>query len=213
MKRAVDFPFTWIDGVILGVCRIPIVYVVLVADSGFLELLNVEASQEAPWSKLPAWVRELELPAKRIHCDFIAFLSVMSLGIAMVTFHHRGSGRACGLPEPGVAATACAAFFVVLRTFERLFLLWGRHLPLVRSNLIWPRVLCSLSSTLDWGFGLIWFEIESGVIGAILGVWTYLVLARAWKARASWTDWLGRWLGWCWLSGLAFHVLVAGLWG
>jgi hypothetical protein len=66
---------------------------------------------------------------------------------------------------------------------------------------------------MDWWRGITLYQIESGVTGAILGVWTYLVLAWAWKARDDWLDCIGRWLGWCWLGNLVLHPLAQWIWG
>jgi len=66
---------------------------------------------------------------------------------------------------------------------------------------------------MDWGWGIALYQIETGVTGAIIGVWVYLALARAWRARNDWRDCLGRWLGWCWLGNIAFHPLAQLIWG
>jgi hypothetical protein len=57
------------------------------------------------------------------------------------------------------------------------------------------------------------FEVEAAVTTSILGVWSCLLLARAWKPRDDWGDWLGRWLAWCWLSHPAFFVMALAIWG
>jgi hypothetical protein len=43
-------------------------------------------------------------------------------------------------------------------------------------------------------------ETPIEVPASLLGVWGYLILARAWEAHDDWRDWLGRWLGWCWIG-------------
>jgi hypothetical protein len=38
-----------------------------------------------------------------------------------------------------------------------------------------------------------------------------LGLARAWRATADWRDWLGRWLGWCWLLSPVLQIVTTVL--
>jgi hypothetical protein len=198
-------------------------------------------SRKVPWTNLPAWVEDLELPAKRIERDYVAVLSAMSLGIALVSFRRRATWRFVGLPRPGVAASAAAAFVLVAREAWIQGLVWyglgtflggpqvshirgplpdrfgvvGVSLPrFSRSATSWvgvslPRFLRSATS---WYTEEL-FESRIEVPAAILGIWGYVVLARGWKARDDWRDWLGRWLGWCWVSVVLFDVLAIVIWG
>ena len=53
----------------------------------------------------------------------------------------------------------------------------------------------------EWNTGPYWFEVEAAVTAAILGVWSYLVLARAWKARDDGvTGWADGWPGAGWAN-------------
>ena len=176
-------------------------------DRVFFNLLPSLASHQAPWGGLPDWVADLELPAKRVQWDFLAFLSVVSLGVGLVIVRGRRSGVRNGLPGPGVAAGVTAALVVIEQTLERLCLAAQDGL------LVWPAFIRTRDDMRkwnpdEWNTGPYWFEVEAAVTAAILGVWSYLVLARAWKPRDDWRDWLGRWLAWCWLGQLPAHVLI-----
>jgi hypothetical protein len=162
------------------------------------------ASRKAPWRDLPGWAKDLEMPSKRVQSDFAGFLAITSLGVGLVMFRRRPVGRR-SLPMPGVAAAA-AAFSVLL--FKA-----ARTLPLISYRGLWSQQ--SIAGWVELLHGPEYQASTTGtaVAGAILGTWSYLALARAWRARDDWRDWLGRWLGWAWLSQIAFHPLFLIIWG
>ena len=136
----------------------------------------------------------------------------MSLGVGLVIVRGRRTGFRNGLPGSGVAAGVAAALVVIEQTVERLCL------AAQDETLFWPALVRGRNRVLlwnpnEWNTGPYWFEVEAAVTAAILGVWSYLILARAWKPRADWHDWLGRWLAWCWLGQLPAHVLILTIWG
>jgi hypothetical protein len=183
MSHASEQPqFSWLDAFILTVFAASGFLIAVLNDQVFFNLLPSLASHQAPWQSLPDWVADLELPAKRVQWDFLALLSVVSVGVGLVILRGRHPGVRNGLPGPGVAAGGTAALVVIEQTVER-------------------------------NTGAYWFEVEAAVTAAILGVWSYLLLARAWKARDDWRDCLGRWLAWCWLCQLPAHILILTTWG
>ncbi len=195
-------PFTWVDGLILGAFAALGVTTAVAADEMFLSSMVFIASRSGPWEALPEWFGALELPAKRVQGGFLSFLIVLSPGIALVTFRRRVGRYRRELMKPGPAASATAAMVVMAYLAYTLAIVGYRDR--------WGDL--SYRSFVPWG-GLGVREYKTSVIGALLGVWSYLVLARSWKPHADWRDALGRWLGWCWLSNLAFDVLVPILWG
>ena len=201
IRRIPRLPFTGIDGLVLAGFAVLAVIEVIPNDDVFFHRLRAFASKKAPWTNLPEWVRDLELPAKRIANDFTAFLTVMSLGVASVTFRHRAAWCRVGLPRPGVAASAAAAMVLIVHEVGVQVRYW--RFSQLRSFLA-PQI---------WYLGLESTSIETEVAASILGVWAYLMLARGWKARDDWRDWLGRWLAWCWVSTIPFRVLCIAIWG
>jgi hypothetical protein len=200
IRRARPIPFTWLDGLVLaGFATLAVVWAVH-SDRGFLELLSSFASKRVLWPGLPEWVQDLELPAKRIARDFVTFLSVMSVGIALASFRRRQTWCLVGLPRPGIAATATTALMLMARET------WIH-------GLVWQYL--GVFHPIATPFAVLRFEFEAPieVPASILGVWGYLVLARAWRARDDWRDWLGRWLGWCWIGLVLFYVLAILTWG
>ncbi|HZW33759.1 MAG TPA: hypothetical protein VFF52_23760 [Isosphaeraceae bacterium] len=226
IRRARPIPFTWLDGLVLAGFAALAVGRAVSADREFLELLSSFASPRMPWTNLPEWVEDLELPAKRIARDFVTFLSVMSVGIALASFRRRASWCLVGLPRPGIAATATAALVLMAREVWIHGLVWYslggfRWVPTLDS-------LCQVEAEAYSGpmrFVLkprfpqtFWYtkhllETPIEVPASLLGVWGYLILARAWKAHDEWRDWLGRWLGWCWIGLMLFYVLAILTWG
>jgi hypothetical protein len=145
--------------------------------------------------------------AKRIHYDFTVFLIVVSPAIGLTTFRRRASWRCKGLPAPGIAASAAAALAVTHQVVERAWTVFSSR----SGELIWALRIGEHWSPYEWGYGVSVFQVAAGVTGAILGVWSYLLLARAWKPRDDWRDLLGRWLAWSWFSVLLFEVLAPAL--
>jgi hypothetical protein len=213
MSHAPEQPrFDWPDCFILTVFAASGIVMAVLNDQVFFTLLPSLASHQAPWPSLPDWLADLELPAKRVQWDFLAFLSVVSVGVGLVILRCRHPGVRNGFPGPGVAAGVTAALVVIEQTLERLCLAAQDGL------LAWPALFRTRFDMgkwdpNEWNTGPYWFEVEAAVTAAILGVWSYLVLARAWKARSDWRDWLGRWLAWCWLGQLPAHILILTIWG
>jgi hypothetical protein len=203
---------TWLDVVILALFFLAGIETAVLLDGEFLDRMgDFRAWPNSP-AHLPDWLAELELPAKRVEFDFLAFLSVMTVGLALATFRRPASWRPGWFPAPGVAATAAASLSLMHQTIERLCLVYHNQ-PGERSlGLLWA-VRANRWSPLDWGLGITLFQMEATATGAILGVWAYLLLARRWKAGPGWRDWLGRWVAWCWLLQVGFHVLATFLWG
>jgi hypothetical protein len=193
MSESLEQPrFGWLDGFILVVFAACGLVMAVLNDRVFFNLLPSLASHQAPWQSLPDWVADLELPAKRVQWDFRAFLSVVSMGLGLVIVRGRRCGFRNGLPGPGVAAGITAAAVVIEQTLERL------RLAAQDGSLVWPvwlrvRYDGHVWNPGQWNTGPYWYEVEAAVTAAILGVWSYLVLARAWKPRDDWRDWLGRW--------------------
>ncbi len=177
----------------------------LLNDREFFVWMSDFASRKALWTNLPTWIRDLELPAKRIEKDFVAFLIVMSLGVALVSFRRRAAWCFVGLPRPGVAASAAAAIVLLVHGVGVKVRHWSRPVGFSHLSI---KVIPPY-----WYFGLESFSIATEVAASILGIWTYLILARRWKARDDWRDWLGRWVGWCWISLVCFDVLTLVTWG
>jgi hypothetical protein len=227
IRRARPIPFTWLDGLVLaGFAALAVAWAVS-ADREFLDLVSSFASRRVPWPNLPEWVEDLELPAKRIARDFATFLSVMSVGIAVASFRRRASWCLVGLPRPGIAATAAAALVLLARQAWIHGLVWYSlgGFPWIPTPLSLFRLInTAFFDPIRFGLNLrqfgqtSWYlmrllEIRIEVPASILGVWGYLTLARAWKARDDWRDWLGRWLGWCWIGMVLFDVLAILTWG
>ena len=114
-------PFTRLDGLVLIGFVLLALGIVLLEDREFFHRLATFASERAPWTNLPDWVSDLELPAKRIENDFAVFLIVMSLGVASVSFRRRAAWRFVGLPRPGVAASAATSIVLIARELGRRF--------------------------------------------------------------------------------------------
>jgi hypothetical protein len=213
MSHACEQPqFGWPDCFILTVFTASGMVIAVQNDRAFFDLLPSLVSHQAPWESLPDWVGDLELSTKRVQWGFLAFLSVVSIGVGLVIVRGRRRGIRNGLPGPGVAAGVTAALVVIEQTVERLCFAAQDRL------LVWPawlRVRFDMRKwdPNEWNTGTYWFEVEAAVTAAILGVWSYMVLARAWKARDDWRDWLGRWLAWCWLAQLPAHILILTIWG
>lgn len=133
MSQSLEQPqFGWLDGFILAAFVACGLVMAVLNDRVFFNLLPSLASHQAPWGGLPDWVADLELPAKRVQWDFLAFLSVVSLGVGLVIVRGRRSGVRNGLPGPGVAAGVTAALVVIEQTVERLCLAAQDGL------LVWP---------------------------------------------------------------------------
>jgi hypothetical protein len=205
--------FTWFDGLILGAFATAGLYASYLVDGEFLEHLHIFQSYGGLGRSLPEWFEDLELSAKRTQFDFLAFLTVISPGVALVMFRRVSAWRWTRLPAPGIAAVAATVLALAHKVLERIIVVSHRD-PLTNDpGLLWIARWGGFWSAMDWWRGMMLYQIQSGVTGAILGVWTYLVLARAWKARDDWIDCLGRWLGWCWLGNLVFHPLAQLIWG
>ncbi len=195
-------PFTWLDGLILATFGILAVAAVVESHEGFLNLLSFIASRSEPWPGSPAWFLALEIPAKRVQCDFIAFLVVATFGIGLATFRRPGVIRLGFRAGPGVIATATAlgilgyllVLSLALTAYRGEYFLWEVPLEMV-----------------SYSLGLM--DYEADVTGGILGVWALLVVSGRWRARADWRDDLGRWLAWCWLGNVMLDVLFPLLWG
>jgi hypothetical protein len=204
IRRVPHPPFTRLDALLLVGFAVLAIGVVLLEDREFFDRMAIFASGKAPWTNLPEWVSDLELPAKRIENDFAVFLIVMSLGVASVCFRRRAAWCFVGLPRPGVAATAATAIVLLAHELGAQIPYWYHRVSVGFVLKVVPTV---------WHLGLETSIVETEVTAAILGVWAYLLLARGWKARDDWRDWLGRWLAWCWVSTLPFHVLAIAIWG
>jgi hypothetical protein len=191
-------PFTWLDGLILAAFAGLGVAAAVAADATFLEVLWAEASRRVPWPGMPRWLRALELPAKRVHYDSIPFLIVVSLGVGLATFRRRAGGRRRAWRGPGVAATAIISLSLAIQAARNLYGLWPRGL--------WQK-LDDISKN-----DIIYYFYGSAT-GPLLGVWGYMLLSRTWRLRDDWRDWLGRWLGWCWLCEIGMDVLFMAAWG
>lgn len=183
-------------------------------DRAFMENLRVFAIRHRPIGTLPGWMEELQLPAWRILYDFVGFLCVVSLGLAVVTLRVATRHRCWTWPGPGVAATFAAALGASHQILERL-IAFNHEDTLSRGFLFSPvgTTGSNWSPFDDWGLPLTPLYVEAGATAAITGVWAILFLARAWRPRPDWRDWLGRWLGWCWLLLPAFQVLSLLVWG
>jgi hypothetical protein len=215
MRNEQSPTFRWLDGLILACFSTVGLYAALWIDREYMKHLPFFRTNVNTWtSPLPYWLEDLDLSAKRVQFDFLAFLTVLSPGVGLVTFRRRSSWQWGHLPGPGLAASAAAAIAVIYKVLERVFLVSHQD-PNSRSlDLIWPIGRSEgFWSAMDWGWGIALYQVETGVTGAIIGVWVYLTLARAWRARDDWRDCLGRWLGWCWLGNIAFHPLVQLIWG
>lgn len=136
--------------------------------------------------------------------DFAAFLAIMSLGIGAVTFRKRPS-RHRGVPTPGVAAMAAAVSVMVIQSALGVGLIARRNL--------WAQQ--DFGGWVEYLHGEEFSPATTGtaIAGAILGTWSYLAVAGAYRARDDWRDWLGRWVGWAWLSQVGLHSLFAIIWG
>lgn len=207
--------FGWDDGLILGCFLAAALYAVLLIDREFLSHLHFFRTNVNPWiSPLPDWLEDLDLPLKRVQFDFLAFLTVLSPGVLLVTIRQPSGWQWGQLPNPGLAAAAAAAIAVIYKVLERLLLMHNQDPNSRTLELIWSIGRSGqFWSAMEWGRGIALYQVETGVTGAIIGVWVYLALAQAWKARDDWRDCLGRWLGWCWLGNIGFHPLCQLIWG
>lgn len=203
MREVRERRFTWLEGLILAVFVVLALAVAVfhhLVTSGWR--LTYYTGSSVPWPSLPWWFQALHGPAKRVQSDFVAFLGIVSIGVALVLFR-RPPWRIPSLPTPGGSAAAAAV----------ATMLWGKVLILLRTSDGPRRVTRAIQ-----GMGISEAEFLPNaesvqVAGAVMGVWVYLLLARAWKARDDWRDWLGRWLGWAWISAAALRALLFGLWG
>jgi hypothetical protein len=202
----------WPDVVILAIFFVAGIGLALLVDREFLDHLADFRGGGNFLGHLPGWFEDLELPAKRIEFDFLAFLSLMTIGLAVATFRWPSSWRPGWFPAPGVAATASASLALVHQAVERLCLVYHNQPGDRTLELLWASRV-NHWSPLDWGLGITLIQMEATATGAILGIWAYLLLARRWKAGLDWRDWLGRCVGWCWLLQPGFHVVATMLWG
>src|SRR4051812_9019969 len=114
MSQSLEKPrFGWLDGLILAVFATSGILMAVLNDRAFFALLPSLVSHQPPWQSLPDWVADLELPAKRFRWDFLAFLSVVSIGVALVILRGRRRGFRNGLPGPGAVAGVTAALVVI----------------------------------------------------------------------------------------------------
>jgi hypothetical protein len=205
--------FSPIDGLILSIAVGLALYLSTLLDNELMLNLRMLHVGKSPLGITSNAFEELELPARRIALDFLAFLSVTSVGMALVFFRRPASWRCPGLPSPGVAATAAAAVAVVHQVVERLLLAYYQN-PGGRSiGPFWAANGWYIWNPYDWWPDTALYQIEAGATGAILGVWSLLLLSSRWRPASDWRDDAGRWLGWCWLSTLAFQALSIVLWG
>jgi hypothetical protein len=207
--------FNWLDGLILGAFATTGLCAAYSVDGEYLNHLYMfQASRSRGFDGfLPEWFEDLELSAKRTQFDFLAFLTAISPGVALVILRRAAAWRWRRLPAPGIAAVAVTVLALAHKLLERLVVV-SRRDPLDNDpGLFWIARWGEFWSSTDWWRGITLYQIESGVTGAIVGVWTYLVLARSWKPQDDWRDCLGRWLGWCWLGNLVFYPLAQAIWG
>ena len=200
-------PFTWPDALILAAFFALGVAGAVLDDPGFLSSMMFAASRQDAWPGLPRWAKALEMPSKRVQSDFGAFLALMGLGVAVVTLRGGwGRLRRGGFPAPGVAASAAVATTLLVDLVL--------DVVKITKNGVWANIPATYWLTEAWHSSE--FQSRTQAIhaaGAILGVWAYLILARSWRPRADWRDWLGRWLGWAWLGYSASTALFIALWG
>lgn len=196
-------PFTWLDGLILAAFGVLGVAAAIASDRGFLSGMSFLASRSEPWPNAPDWFLALELPAQRVHCDFIAFLTVASLGRGLATFRRPGVARLGLRAGPGVIAVGGASAILGYHLITTL--------ALVAYHGHWSALEAVLWMTSD---PLRLLDVHAvDVTGGILGLWALLAVSGRWRARADWRDFLGRWLGCCWLGNIALDVLFPILWG
>jgi hypothetical protein len=190
-------------------------YASLLIDREFMEHLYFFTTNMNPWSSaLPGWLEDLDLPVKRIQFGFLAFLTVLSPGVGLVSLRRAARLRRGPIPSPGVAAAVASAIAVLYKSLERCLLIHNQDPHSKSLDWIWPIGRRAHAwSSMDWGWGIALYQVEAGVTGTIIGVWVYLALARAWKPREDWLDCLGRWLGWCWLGNVAFYPITQLIWG
>ncbi len=214
MKRTTSLVWTAARGLVLVLALAAAIMAAVRTDRQFLDHLQLfQTGGKRPGIRA-AWLDDLELPARRVHWDFLAFLAVFTLGIGPLTATARRGRRRCGggLPGPGVAASSVAALVILCQVAERIALAWFGEITDATLGLVWSLEWPQAWSTLDCGLGLSPYQIEAGASGAVLGVWAYLFLARAWRAQNTWRDWLGRWLAWCWMLELGFQVFAPVIW-
>jgi hypothetical protein len=137
-------------------------------DREFMEHLPAFRSGPRSLGRVFPWAEPLELPARRVAFDFVGFLAVVSLALAVASFRRPSAWRPARFPAPGVAATAAAALGLIHQAAERLCLDYW-NLPGERGvSLLWAGTEPPLWSPYDWVLGLGVLHGEAGVTGAVL---------------------------------------------
>jgi hypothetical protein len=197
-------PATWLDGLILaaylamGLGAAVLNDLVTTRDRGIYAV-----SPRPAWRGLPWWLQALQIPSKRVQGDFVAFLEVMSVGVALALFRRR-PWRFPVLPAPGLAATAAVAAVILLN--RAWFFLR------IREGGVWHGYVL-VGAWVYYQAEFLPGAESVSVAASIMGVWGYLALAGAWEVRDDWRDWLGRWVGWSWISAAGLRALCFTLWG
>jgi hypothetical protein len=191
-------PFTALDALILAVSVFGGFVAAWWLDSAFFEMLWVYRSHSPVWSWLPRWVGDLELPAQRVQFGVVPFLAVVSLGVALASFRTLRIDVQRLWRSPGLAATAVIAATILVYTAVTALEVWRAQTWRNLSPTFWNNTLAFLALN---------------VTATLESVWCYMAVARLWRPRSGWRDWLGRWLGGVWLATLGTSALFLVLWG
>lgn len=152
------------------------------------------------WSRSPAWIHRWHWSACRLNLDTLAFLGVLSVALAVITY-----GPRCNRPGrsgPGHIAVALAAILVLNSILREALHQWITPLiPLPPGTSKW---------VLGLGppYYLFWPELPLRIAWALMAAWITLAMTGGWRRSIDWTDRLGRWLGWAWIGAYLWDWLL-----
>jgi hypothetical protein len=155
---------------------------------------------EAVGSRWPPLVRSIVGPTLRLGSNLNAALIVMTVGLGFVVLREPFIPAGRRWPGRGVAAISVAGLAVV----------YGMIRVALDAMADPTSVYFGLSNPHFFSYAI--HSGEGYSKNAVLGAWSLLILAGRWKSEADGLERLGRLLGWCWLTSIAFEFFQSALW-